>query len=153
MKKSFFLILAFVIWVSGYSQQSGTVVSIADGDTFTFLTIEKKQIRVRLHGIDCPEKAQDFGQVAKQFLSDLIYSKTVTVIVTETDRYGRSIGKVFVDSVCINEELLRAGLAWHYKQYDKSQRLASLEAEARKNKKGLWVRSDAIAPWDFRKRK
>ncbi|HYH14178.1 MAG TPA: thermonuclease family protein, partial [Flavisolibacter sp.] len=70
----------------------GRVVSIADGDTFTLLTNEKKQVKVRLHGIDCPERAQDFGQVARQKLSDMIFNQQVRVVEKDVDRYQRTVG-------------------------------------------------------------
>jgi micrococcal nuclease len=83
---------------------------VADGDTFTML-IDQEQVRVRLHGIDCPERGQDFSSVAKEYLSDLVFNKTVRVEKLDTDRYGRTIGLVYVDSTHVNEALLRAGLA------------------------------------------
>jgi micrococcal nuclease len=133
-----------------YPQLKGKVVSIADGDTFTML-VKKNQIRVRLHGIDCPEKTQDYGMVAKKYLSDLIFGKEVIVIKKGIDRYGRTIGMVTIDGASVNESLLREGLAWHYTYYDKNVRWAKLEANAKEAKKGLWIKRNAIPPWDFRK--
>jgi micrococcal nuclease len=126
-------------------------VAISDGDTFTLLTADKTQIKIRLHGIDCPEKSQDFGQVAKKFLSDLIYNKDVKVEKTDVDRYGRTIGKVEFGDINVNESLLKAGLAWHYKKYDKNEDWQKLEDDARAAKIGLWSRSDAQPPWEYRK--
>lgn len=132
----------------------GRVVKVADGDTITILTEDFKQVKIRLHGIDCPESSQDFGTRAKQFTSELCFGKTVKVEALDTDRYGRTIGLVILpDGKVLNKELLRAGLAWHYKHYDKSQELADLEVTAKKNKVGLWVQPNAIAPWDFRRSK
>lgn len=76
------------------AQLSGKVVKVADGDTFTLLTEDNKQVKVRLHGIDCPEKGQDFGQVAKQYTADKVYMQVVRVKATDTDRYGRTVGIV-----------------------------------------------------------
>lgn len=121
------------------------------GDTFTLLTSDNREIKVRLHGIDCPEKNQDFWLVAKKILSDLIYGKTVHVKDMDTDRYGRTIGVVTIGYVNVNEELQKAGLAWHYKKYDNDSQWAEIEAEARQAKRGLWVNSDAMPPWDWRK--
>jgi micrococcal nuclease len=132
------------------AQLTGKVVGIADGDTFTLLTDEKEQIRVRLHGIDCPEKDQDFGQVAKKYLSDLIYNKTVSVNKMDIDRYGRTIGLVTLSGAVVNVKLLEAGLAWHYKRYDNNKEWAALEAKARELKIGLWSKPDAVAPWAYR---
>lgn len=132
------------------AQLTGKVVGIADGDTFTLLTDEKEQLRIRLHGIDCPEKNQDFGQAAKKYLSDLIYNKTVSVKKMDVDRYGRTIGLVTLSDTVVNEKLLEAGLAWHYKRYDTNKEWASMEAKARELKLGLWSKPDAVAPWDYR---
>jgi endonuclease YncB( thermonuclease family) len=146
-----FLVLILIVSSHGlFAQLSGKVVSVADGDTFTLLTAEKKQIRIRLHGIDCPEKKQDYGEKAKQFLADLVFQKVVTVIEMDTDRYGRTIGMVTINEANVNKALLKAGLAWHYKQYDKNPAWAKLEQEARQAKRGLWSQPNYIAPWDFR---
>ena len=145
------LILFFSLDVSAQSL-TGKVVSIADGDTFTLLTSDNRQIRIRLHGIDCPEKAQDYGTVARMFLSDLIFGKSVQVTPTDVDRYGRTIGIVSIDSTNVNEALLSAGLAWHYIHFDKNPKWAKLEEKARGDKKGLWSKPNAIAPWKFRRR-
>jgi micrococcal nuclease len=145
-----FIIVACQVAVSAQTI-TGKAVAIADGDTFTLLTDDNVQIKIRLHGIDCPEKSQDFGQVAKKYLSDLIFGKSVEVIKTDTDRYGRTIGKVFIDGISVNESLLKAGLAWHYKRYDKNEEWAKLEDAANASKVGLWARSDAQPPWEYRK--
>ena len=131
----------------------GKVVGIADGDTFTLLTDEDKQVKVRLHGVDCPEKGQDFGQVARDKTSALVFGQRVEVDVMNTDRYGRTVGIVYnAAQVCIYEELLRTGLAWHYKDYDDNPEWAALESEARRKKTGLWSRPDPIRPSRFRRR-
>lgn len=134
------------------AQLSGKVVKVADGDTFTLLTNDNKQVKVRLHGIDCPEKGQDFGQVAKQYTSDKVYLQVVRVQATDTDRYGRTVGIVTLkDDTVLNEALLTAGLAWHYTKYDKNTLWAAMEQEARNQKAGLWARLDAVAPWQWRR--
>lgn len=130
----------------------GKVISIADGDTITILTKNKDQIKIRLHGIDCPEKKQPFGMAAKQFTSDLVFGKAIKVKITDTDRYGRSIGIVYLNnSEILNEKILVAGFAWHYKKYDQNSAWAELENMARKKKVGIWSDPNAIAPWDWRK--
>ncbi len=131
----------------------GKVIKIADGDTMTVLS-ENQQIRVRLHGIDCPEKKQDFGTKAKLFSSQLAFGKTVTVQVLNKDRYGRAIGLVILpDGKILNRELLKAGLAWHYRKFDKSADFATLELYAKRSRVGIWSMKNAIAPWEFRKSK
>ena len=111
----------------------GKVVAVADGDTITVLDTNKVQHKIRLAGIDAPEKAQPYGQTSKQSLSDLVFGKTVTVDTDKTDRYGREVGKVLVDGVDTNLEQVRRGLAWHYKAYQREQspsdRLAYAAAE------------------------
>ena len=130
---------------------TGRVIKVADGDTFTLLTADKEQIRIRLHGIDAPEKAQPFSHVSRQFLNDKVYGKNIEVQKMDVEQYGRTIGMVFIDSVNVNEALLQAGLAWHYKKYDKNPDWAKMEEVAKRNRVGLWVEDDAVAPWEWRK--
>ncbi len=129
----------------------GRVVAIADGDTFTLLTDDKRQVKVRLHGIDCPEKKQDFGQVARQRLSELVFDKRVRLNIKDTDRYGRTVAVVYQNNACINEELLKEGLAWHYTRYDRNPEWERLEKEARRHKAGLWRQPHPTPPWEWRK--
>jgi micrococcal nuclease len=147
------VILTIIIPYLSLAQLTGKVVKIADGDTFTMLVKGNKQVKVRLHGIDCPEKNQDFGNLAKKFLSDAIYGKTVTVRKMGTDRYGRTVGNVTIGNIIINEELLKDGLAWYYTQYGDDPYWAKLEYTARLQKKGLWIISNPIPPWVYRKSK
>ena len=111
---------------------------------------------MRLAGIDAPEKAQAFGQRSKQTLSDLVYAKTVSAEISKTDKYGRSIAVIFLDGRDVNLEQVRAGMAWHYKQYQAEQseteRLTYAQAEdtARYSKRGLWVDADPMPPWVWR---
>jgi endonuclease YncB( thermonuclease family) len=127
----------------------GSVVAIHDGDTLTLL-VGTVQHKIRLNGIDAPELGQPFAQRSRQFLADLCFGKSVTVTVVDVDKYGREVGNVFVGQALSNEELVRAGLAWHYKQYSKDATLAALEVEARSGKRGLWADPNPIPPWEFR---
>jgi endonuclease YncB( thermonuclease family) len=130
----------------------GKIVGVSDGDTITVLRNGNTQVKIRLEGVDCPEKTQDFGQRAKQFTSGLVFGKTVTVQVKEQDRYGRSVATVIApEGKNLNLELVKAGLAWHYTAYSKDKALAAAELEARAGKVGLWSRPDAVAPWEYRK--
>jgi micrococcal nuclease len=155
MNKSFFVFVAlsFVLARCTQINQTGKVVGIADGDTFTMLDNNNKQVRVRLYGIDAPEKNQDYGQVSKKFLSDLIFNEQVTIKEIESDQYGRTIAIVMLDSIVVNEALLNAGLAWHYQQYDNNPLWVLLELNAQSQRKGLWAAKDPVAPWSFRKNK
>ena len=148
MKYIFILLLSFPFGVFG--QLKGKVVRIADGDTFTIL-VQEKQYRIRLHGIDSPEKGQDFSVAAKQYLSDLIMHRMVEVKQKNKDRYGRIIGIATIDGVNINESLLRQGYAWHFTRYDRNPEWALLEQTARAERKGLWAQGNPLAPWEFRK--
>jgi endonuclease YncB( thermonuclease family) len=131
------------------------VVGITDGDTFKGLTTEKQEIKFRIYGIDAPEKKQAFGNSSKQYLSDLIFGKTVRIKVqSRRDRYGRPIVWVYTPAgKDVSVEMLKAGMAWHFKKYDSSIEYAQYEAIARKARIGLWVDNNPIAPWDFRKSK
>lgn len=138
---------------------TGRVVAIADGDTVTVLDNNNTQHKVRLAGIDAPEKKQAFGQASKQHLSSLVFDKTVTIEMSKRDRYQREIGKILVNGRDANLGQIEAGLAWHYKQYAGEQSpldrqsYASAEVAAQQVRKGLWQDANPVAPWDFRHRK
>jgi len=135
----------------------GRVVRIADGDTVTVLDATNTQWKIRLMGIDAPEKKQAFGNKSKQHLSDLVYDKQVTVEYSKKDRYGRTIGKIVVNGVDANLEQIKAGMAWHYKQYQNEQTVedrfiyADAEILARSKKRGLWFDSEPFPPWEWRR--
>lgn len=132
---------------------TGKVIGIKDGDTFEVL-YDNTPERVRLAEIDCPEKKQAFGMRAKQFASDLCFGKTVTVVNTGRDRYGRIVGKITTeDGTNVNEELVKAGFAWHYKQYSDNAQLDEYEQQAREQRLGLWADNNPTPPWDYRKSK
>jgi micrococcal nuclease len=130
---------------------TGKVVGIADGDTFTLLLPGNTTRKIRLHGVDAPERQQPFGTVARQRLSELVFSRQVSVVEKDVDRYGRIVGEAFVDGKSVNEELLRSGLVWHYTQYDNNPKWAQLQKEARKARTGLWQDQHPVAPWEWRK--
>jgi endonuclease YncB( thermonuclease family) len=137
----------------------GRVVAIADGDTLTVLDSTNVQHRIRLAGIDAPEKIQPFGDASKRSLSDLAHNKDVTVDWNKTDRFGRMVGKVLVGDLDINLEQVKRGLAWWYRYYASEQspsdRTAyeSAEMEAKQSRIGLWAARNPIPPWDWRRRK
>jgi len=126
---------------------------VSDGDTLTLLTAEKQQVKVRLGEIDTPESRQPYGQRAKQALSDLAFGKQARVVVQDTDKYGRTVGRVYVGGVDVNAEMIRQGAAWVYRQYLKDQSLLALEQQAKSAKRGLWGLPEAerCPPWDWRK--
>ncbi len=155
MSKIKYTLIVFLVIISTSSllfAWDGKVVSVTDGDTIKVLK-DGKQVKIRLASIDCPEKGQPYGQAAKKFTAGLVAGKIVKVWPTDTDRYGRTIAFVFVGDVDLNKELLKAGLAWHYKKYSRDPELAKLEFEARSKKVGLWKEPDPVAPWEWRKMK
>ena len=116
----------------------------------TILDAANAQHKIRLYGIDAPESRQAFGQKSKQHLSSLVFGKDICVKVHNTDRYGRTVGTVFVDGKDINLAMLQAGLAHHYKRYDNSPAYAAAETEARQNRRGLWSDPNPTPPEQFR---
>lgn len=129
----------------------GKVVGVMDGDTLEVMRGGKAR-RVRLWGVDCPEKSQAFGSAAKKEASGLVFGRLVTVVVKDQDRYGRLVAEVRLpDGRSLNEELLRGGHAWWYRRYAPDEkRFAALEREAREGRLGLWSEATPLAPWSFR---
>jgi endonuclease YncB( thermonuclease family) len=132
--------------------QTGQLVKVTDGDSVVLLTANKQQIKIRLDGIDCPELGQPYSRKAQQFVRDLCKNRTIKVEEKGKDIYRRTLGVLYADTINVNEELLRAGLAWQYK-YNKSNRYKSLEREARKKKINIWSKPEPVAPWEYRKHK
>ena len=131
----------------------GHVVKIADGDTLTLLTSSNEQVKIRLAGIDTPERKQPFGNKAKQALANLAFQKQALIEVEAKDRYGRTVGVVFVDGLNVNAELVKQGMAWVYRKYTDDKRLYTLESEAKQAKRGLWLDENPIPPWEWRRGK
>ena len=131
----------------------GKVVKIADGDTLTILTSTNQQVKVRLAGIDTPERKQPFGNRAKQALSSLAFQKQALVEIETKDRYGRTVGIVFVNGQNVNAELVKQGMAWVYRKYNKDMDLYELESRAKKEKLELWLDENPIPPWEWRRGK
>lgn len=131
----------------------GRVVKVSDGDTITVLDSSKTQHKIRLQGIDAPEKKQAFGNASRKFLAGLVANREVRVAWSKRDRYQRILGTVFVDGKDANLEMLKAGMAWHYKKYDSTPAYAQAESEARAAKRGLWQDKNPTEPEQFRKAK
>lgn len=147
------LLLSFSVW----ADFTGKVVRIADGDTITVLDQYKVQHRVRLTGIDAPERKQAFGSRSRKSLGKLVFSKTVTVKTNKRDRYGRVLGKVLINGIDVNKEQIRRGMAWHGYLRDQiaADRIAYADTErnARQEQRGLWVNPNPLSPWEWRKLK
>ena len=144
------LLLTLCCAISQAAMITGHVVAVADGDTITVLDAGKTQHKIRLSGIDAPEKKQPFGDKAKQSLSDLVFGKTVQIDADKTDRYGRKVGKALVDGVDANLEQVKRGLAWHYKAYQRDQSPDDRLAYAAAARLGLWQDAVPVAPWEWR---
>ena len=153
MKPILSCLLLFALWALPAQAEEFTakVVGIADGDTLTVLKA-KQQVKIRLNGIDAPESGQEFGSRAKQVASALAFGEEVTVRVHDHDRYGRTVADIILpDGKSLNQELVREGMAWWYRQYAPADKtLARLEADAKAAKRGLWAQPNPIPPWDWR---
>ena len=155
------LYLAACTWALSASapgaQIHGVVVGVTDGDTITLLDEQRVAHKVRLAGIDAPEKHQDFGQRSKQNLSAMAFGRQADVETYKVDRYGRWIGKVVVNGADLNIRQIEAGLAWHYKAYEREQSAAdrmtyaAAEEKAKSLGRGLWSIPAPQAPWEFRR--
>ena len=172
LTNGFALLSAFTFSVSCLAGEviQGRVVSVSDGDTITVLDADHQQHKIRLSGIDAPEKAQPFGQRSKENLSRLVYDRDVTVEWRKKDRYGRTVGKVMVAAPVCREVIcpktldachaqIVAGMAWWYRQYAREQepgdanRYEQSEQEARSRRIGLWTDPQPTPPWEWRKAK
>lgn len=151
MLKKIFLLL-FLLPILFFSQYTAKVIGIKDGDTIVVLLEGKTQKTLRLAEVDCPESAQPFGKNAKQFTSSQVFGKEVNYWETDTDRYGRTIAKVFYDDgKYLSAEIIRNGFGWWYHWFSTDKRLRNLEIEAKKNNLGLWADRKAVSPWEWRK--
>lgn len=132
------------------AQLVGKVVGVHDGDTLTLRTATDT-VKVRLAGIDAPELRQDFGTKSKQALSALVFGQIVQIGDGGQDKYGRTIGEVFVAGRRVSVAMVAAGMAWQYRRYDQSPELAAAEADARAARRGLWAMPNPVPPWEWRR--
>ena len=155
MKKICIAIL-FICWPLTANAWIAKVVSATDGDTIKVYNAEHGQVKIRLYGIDTPEKGQPYGQVARKYLASFIAGKTVDIEPITEDQYGRTVAIVTDYGTNVNQEMVRGGYAWVYRKYcDKSfcDFWLALESEARGKKIGLWQEPDPVPPWEWRRRK
>jgi len=133
---------------------SGPVVSVLDGDTIEVLHYTHPE-RVRLSGIDCPEKGQAYGTRAKQAVSALVFGRDVILQTHGQDKSGRTLADVLLpDGTTVNHELVKNGWCWWYRKYaPKNTELASLEQHAGEAKKGLCGVPVQVSPREWRKMK
>ena len=130
---------------------TGKVISVIDGDTYDILLSENRTIRIRMEGIDAPEKGMPFYNLSKRYLSERCFNKNVTVLITGKDEYNRFLAKTYLtNEIELSQEMIKSGLAWHFKKYNSEIILSRLEEEARNLKKGLWIDERPMAPWENR---
>lgn len=158
MKKLVLVIFLFLSTFANAKTIEGLVVGVSDGDTITVLDQQKNSYKIRLQGIDAPEKKQAFGEKSKQSLHDLVHSKQVRIEYDKEDKYGRIVGKVTVDDVDVCLQQLVLGMAWHYKKYQNEQSVSDralyseTELKSKSLKLGLWSDDTPMPPWEFRKK-
>lgn len=159
LRRVVFIFLLFIIPFVHAETLTGRVVRVTDGDTIVVLDANKAQHKIRLQGIDAPERHQAFGTKSKEYLSDLVAGKTVVVDYSKYDRYQRILGKVIMNGEDVNLEQVEAGMAWHYKKYQSEQstvdrmKYSDAELEARRRKLGLWHDPNPVPPWEYRQAK
>jgi micrococcal nuclease len=130
---------------------TGKVIKVADGDTITVLAPNKDWVKVRLEGIDAPEKSQEFGESSRLALSALVAGKIVDVFSTRKDRYGRTLGWIEVDGIDVNRRMVADGWAWQFTKYNSESKLAQLQQDAKRSRKGLWkAPNPPMPPWEYR---
>lgn len=154
-----YLIFLFLLMLGCYSKNdttdktglSGKVIKIVDGDTYDLLLDNLTTKRIRMEGIDAPEKGMPFYQAAKNNLGKLCFGQVVKIELTNTDKYGRAIAKTYLaNGNELGLLMVEAGFAWHFKKYSSDIKLANAENEARNRKIGIWSEAHPIAPWDVR---
>ncbi|RYD99914.1 MAG: hypothetical protein EOP54_02245 [Sphingobacteriales bacterium] len=128
----------------------GKSIKVDDGDTFTFLNSRKSTYRIRLEGIDAPEKGMPYAKKSKEFLAALLLDQTIELHVVAVDHYGRYVCRVYCNEEDVNRRMVQAGYAWHYNQYNRDPLLSQAEANARARQTGLWQNKNPLAPWTVR---
>ena len=152
--KTFCCLLLCTVIASYAFAFDGIVTRVSDGDTVQVRDTSGAIHKIRLYGIDAPEKKQNFGSQATRALSELVLHKPVFIEVNDMDRYGRAVALVYAGHTLTNETLVEKGLAWVYPTYCKISMCSDWkdkEALARAAKKGLWQDNSAVPPWEFRK--
>jgi endonuclease YncB( thermonuclease family) len=145
-------VLALLVHAVTAAEITGRVVGIADGDTLTILDADHRQTKVRLAEIDAPESHQPYGTRAKQVLSELVFGRDVRVVVVDIDRYGRTVGRIYANTLDVSAAMVRQGAAWVFVRYNHDPSLSALEQEARQARRGLWALPEAerVPPWEWR---
>ena len=129
----------------------GKVTRILDGDSIFVTDSKSVEFEVQLEGIDAPELKQEFGKESAEGLSKLLKDKTVRLTWKSRDNFERPLAQVYVGDKHINLEMIKTGMAWHFKKYNQDEVLSKAEVEAKEAKKGLWAKEAPTAPWDYRR--
>ena len=147
----------FYALTASAEELTGKVIRVSDGDTITVLGPANQQHKIRLMGIDAPEKGQAFGNKSRDSLASIVAGRNVAVEWHKRDRYGRLVGQVFADSHDVGIVQIERGMAWHYKAYAREQRpedaqaYAGAEVESRAARRGLWADPRPVPPWEWRR--
>lgn len=156
MLRFFLLISLLIVNGAAFGEVNfrAKVINIADGDTITVLREGNVQVKIRFADIDCPERGQPWGRNATEALKAFLTSDVVNIEALNKDRYGRTIARVYLDSVSINRYMVDSGNCWVYTKYAKDPEIFNLEIHARKDERGLWQlpESERIPPWEWRKK-
>jgi micrococcal nuclease len=147
--------LAFAMMASAIASADETmeakVKRVIDGDSILVVDSNDMEFEAQLEGIDAPEMKQEFGKESLEALTKMLKDQKVKLTWKSKDTYDRLLAQVYLEDKHINIEMLRTGMAWHFKRYNKSEELAKIESEAKLAKKGLWSKESPVAPWDYRK--
>ena len=132
--------------------QYGKVIKIVDGDTYDILLENQITERIRMEGIDAPERGMPFYKVSKDYLGQLCFGKTIKIVQTNIDRYGRTVARSYINDNELGLLMIQAGYAWHFKKYSHDLVLAEAETSAKNSQRGLWADQSPVAPWEWRKK-
>ena len=146
------IVLFLILSCSAISAEriDGRVVGVHDGDTLTLLVSRNQTVKIRLAQIDAPESDQAFGQKSRQSLAEMVFNKSVSVEKETVDKYGRTVGTVFVDGMDVNKNQVARGMAWVYRKYAHDKTLVQIEDNERQARTGLWADPNPVPPWEYR---
>jgi len=158
------IIILFLTSTYTFADFDAKVINIVDGDTIDVLDGRGEKLRIRLLGIDAPEREQPFGKKSMLYLKKIINGKSVIIISKPNNNkpytlgfYKRIIGKITLNSKDVNFEMIKEGMAWHFKKYKKSQPIEDRQSyndeenNARDKNIGLWSDENPLAPWKWRR--
>lgn len=146
--------IGFLQATPGFREETGIVVSVLDGDTYDLKTSDNQRLRIRMEGIDAPERGMPYYKASRDYLSQMCAGKKVRARWLKKDRNGRLLAWTYLpDGRELSRDMLRTGWAWHFTKYNSDPSLAALQTAARQRRTGLWADPRPVAPWDYRKMK